>query len=334
MIPRAWLIPLFAASLTACAQVPKTEQSAAAAASEPNEPAISVTLLGTGTPTLSVSRFGYSTLIQAGGLNLVFDAGRGSAIRLAQIGLPLGKVDATFITHFHSDHLNGLGDLWATSLLPSPQNRRTTPFQLYGPTGIEPIAEAMYDMFEADVNIRVDDGEIKKEVAQIETHTFDQDGVVFERNGVKVTAFEVDHGKAIKPSYGYRIDYNGRSVVLSGDTRYDPRVREAARGVDLLVHEVCIIAPEVADEPWAKPVLGHHTSPEEAGQLFSEAKPRLAVYSHISRPGLPSRTNDDTQLKARTVKNWSGPLEIGTDLMRIDIGEEVTVHTPNSTPKQ
>lgn len=192
----------------------------------------------------------------------------------------------------------------------------------------------MYAMFAPDVDIRVKDGEISRDIARIETHTFNQDGVVFERNGVRVTAFEVDHGKAIKPSYGYRIDYNGRSVALSGDTRYDPRVREAARGVDLLVHEVCIIAPESANEAWAKPILGHHTSPEEAGRLLSEAKPRLAVYSHISRPGLPSRTNDDTHLRSRTEAQWSGPLEVGIDLMRIDIGEEVTVHTPSSAPKR
>ena len=299
------------------------------AAETESMPPVRVTLLSTGTPSLSAERFGYATLVQAGGLNLMFDAGRGSTIRLSQIGLQLGKVDATFITHFHSDHLNGLADLWATSLLPSPQNRRTEPFQLYGPTGIEPIANAMYDMFSADVNIRVSDGEVRPEVAKIVTHTFDKDGVVFERNGVKVSAFEVDHGKAIKPSYGYRIDYEGHSVVLSGDTRYDPRVRDAARGVDLLVHEVCIISEESANEAWAKPVLGHHTSPEEAGRLFSEAKPKLAVYSHISRPGLPSPGNSDASLQARTEKFWSGPLKVGTDLMRIDIGEKVTVHTPD-----
>ncbi|AHL76897.1 ribonuclease Z [Stutzerimonas stutzeri] len=330
MTPRAWLFPLFAAGLAACAQVPKADQSAAATPDAAAKPAISVTLLGTGTPTLSADRFGYSTLIQAGGLNLVFDAGRGSSIRLSQLGVPLGKVDATFITHFHSDHLNGLADLWATSLLPTPQNRRTTPFQLYGPTGIEPIADAMYAMFAPDVDIRVKDGEISRDIAKIETHTFSHDGVVFERNGVRVTAFEVDHGEAIKPSYGFRIDHAGHSVVLSGDTRYDRRVLEAARGVDLLVHEVCIIAPESANDAWAKPILGHHTSPEEAGRLFSEAKPKLAVYSHISRPGPRNAANDDAHLQSRTEQLWSGPLKVGTDLMRIDIGDTVTVHTPDS----
>lgn len=327
MTPRAWLFPLLAAGLAACSQVPKADMNAPATAAEA-KPTMSVTLLGTGTPTLSAERFGFATLVQAGGLNLVFDAGRGSSIRLSQIGVPLGRVDATFITHFHSDHLNGLADLWATSLLPTPQNRRAEPFQLYGPTGIEPIAKAMYAMFEPDVAIRVADGEVRSDVAQINTHTFNQNGVVFERNGVRVSAFEVDHGEAIKPSYGYRVDYDGHSVVLSGDTRYDPRVLEAARGVDLLVHEVCIIAPEVSNEAWAKPILGHHTSPEEAGRLFSQAKPRLAVYSHISRPGPRNPANDDAHLLARTQTQWSGPLKVGTDLMRIDIGDKVTVHTP------
>ncbi|HXW27842.1 MAG TPA: MBL fold metallo-hydrolase, partial [Xanthobacteraceae bacterium] len=95
-----------------------------------------VTLLGTGTPELVASSFGNSTLVQAGGLNLLFDAGRGASLRLEQMGVSLGKIDGIFITHFHSDHLNGLSDVWMTGYLP-PIGARKTPLQVYGPTGTE-----------------------------------------------------------------------------------------------------------------------------------------------------------------------------------------------------
>lgn len=289
-------------------------------------PPIRVTLLGTGTPSLSPERFGNSTLVQAGGLNLVFDAGRGSTIRLAQLKVPLGKIDATFITHFHSDHLNGLADLWTTSFLRTPQNGRTTPFELYGPTGIKPIAMAMEAMFAPDVAIREEDAEVAPAATQIQVHAFDAPATVFQRNGVTISAFNVDHGKAIKPAVGYRIDYDGHSVVISGDTRYDQRVIDQAKGVDLLVHEVGAISTHHLQESWAKPVAGHHTSPEEAGKVFALAKPKMAVFSHISRPGPKDETNTDQAIHDRAAAQWKGPIVVGEDLMSFDIGSTVTMH--------
>ncbi|MEG3168011.1 MBL fold metallo-hydrolase [Sphingomonas sp. LB3N6] len=290
---------------------------------------ILVTLLGTGTPTLNPNRFGYSTLVQAGGLNLIFDAGRGNTIRLSQLGVKLGSIDATFITHFHSDHINGLGDLWTTSLLPSPQNDRKTPFQLYGPVGISQVASGMQTMFGPDLKIRRDDNEVTEQAEKLAVHEFTKDGVVFERNGVRVTAFTVDHGKSIKPAVGYRIDYNGHSVVLSGDTRYDREVIRQATGVDLLVHEVSIIAASHVNDVWARPSIAHHTSAEEAGDVFRTAKPKLAVFSHISRPGPQDATNTDAALKQRALSHWpNGNVVVGTDLMQIDVGSAVTIRPP------
>ncbi|MDH0301706.1 MULTISPECIES: MBL fold metallo-hydrolase [unclassified Pseudomonas] len=315
--------------LVACAMPMATSVAAFAqtpAGLEPEAADIVVTLLGTGTPTLSAKRFGYSTLVQANGLNLVFDAGRGNAIRLSQLDIPLGQVSATFISHFHSDHLNGLPDLWATSLLPSPQNRRITPFELYGPVGIETVAAGMKEMMAPDLKIRRADNEVGATAEQINTHTFSGPGVIFNKNGVKVIAFEVNHGEAIKPSYGFRIEYNGRAVTLSCDTKYDQRVIDNAKGVDLLVHEVGIISSHHLDEAWTKPNRAHHTSPEEAGMVFAKANPKVAVFSHISRPGPQDETNTDAALKARAQKEWpKGQLLVGQDLMRFYIGDEVKV---------
>ncbi|SMF88479.1 ribonuclease Z [Azospirillum oryzae] len=311
-----------------------TVHAQSSAPSADTNPAISVTLLGTGTPTLNTNRFGFSTLVQAGGLNLVFDAGRGNALRLAQINLPLGKVDATFLTHFHSDHLNGLGDLWTTSFLPTPQNGRKTPFALYGPKGTKQVADGLQMTFADDVKIRQEDHESTEESTRIDVHEFSQDGVVFEHGGVRITAFTVDHGEAIKPAVGYKVEYNGHSVVMSGDTRYSPAVIKEAKGADLLIHEVSIIATKHVNDAWAKPSVAHYTSPEEAGKVFAQANPKLAVFSHISRPGPQDETNTDAALKQRAQGQWpEGRIVVGTDLMRIDIGDTPTVVPWASTDK-
>jgi len=132
-----------------------------------------------------------------------------------------------------------------------------------------------------------------------------------------VTAFQVDHGPRIHPSVGYRIDYNGRSVVLSGDTRFSPTLISHAKGVDLLIHEVCALPRGAEKDPTAAAIQAHHTSPEEAGQVFLQTKPKLAVYSHIvlvARPRLVTPTV--AQVLARTRAVYKGPLTAGEDLTR------------------
>jgi len=150
-------------------------------------------------------------------------------------------------------------------------------------------------------------------------------GFVYEKNGVKITAFEVDH-TPVRPAFGYRIDYAGRSVVLSGDTRVSENLIRHAQGVDLLVHEVA--SPETfqrAGSPpeRAKSVVAHHVTPEQAGEVFSRTKPKLAVYSHIV---LPTATEQD--LIPPTRKTYAGPLELGEDLMVMEVGEKVVVRRP------
>jgi ribonuclease Z len=148
------------------------------------------------------------------------------------------------------------------------------------------------------------------------------EGVVYESNGVRVTAFNVDHG-AVKPALGYRVDFGGHSVVLSGDTRSSENLVRFAQGADVVVHEVIDVAAYQESGTHFTPaqqqkVISHHTTPEQAGSLFSKIKPKLAVYSHIVPPDAPT-------LLEQTRKTYGGPLEVGVDLMRIEIGERVSV---------
>lgn len=296
-----------------------------------------VTLLGTGVPNPRPERFSQSTLVEAGSQRLVFDVGRGTAVRLWQLRIPMGSIDAHFITHFHSDHTSGVPDLWLTGWLRPRYGQRKTPFVIYGPTGVKQLMDGLQLAYADDIKIRLEDEKNPPEGIAVQAHEFATSTlprVVYDRAGVKVTAFEVDHGDVIKPSVGYRVDYDGRSVVISGDTRLNEEVVRQGSGANLLIHEVAAIKPELLQSSSAfQRIFAHHVSPEQAGSVFARAKPRLAVYSHIARydsDKIPAP--DDGEIVAETRKTYTGPLVVGMDLMQFDIDQRGDVAVWMATP--
>jgi ribonuclease Z len=288
-----------------------------------------VTLLGTSAPPPLPDRFGPSTLVEAGGQALVIDAGRGATIRLWQRKVPLGKIDGLFLTHYHSDHTVGIPDLWLTSWLPTAFGRRVTPFRVFGPPGAKNLMDNLQKAFALDISTRLADEKLPPEGIEVAVEEFDKDGVVYDKNGVKVIAFKVNHGDLIKPACGYRIEYGGRAVVISGDTRYDENVVKYATGADLLIHEVASVRKELTAVPAMQRIIAHHTTPREAGMVFARAKPKLAAYSHfvlLSDGSVPPPSLDD--VVAETRETYGGPLAVGVDLMSFDIADTVTVHNP------
>lgn len=287
---------------------------------------IKVTLLGTGTPAPVMNRFGPSILVEAGGQKFLFDAGRGALQRLTQLKLSWRDVNGVFLTHLHSDHVVGFPDLWLTGWLTA---QREAPLQVWGPKGTKNMVSHLEQAYEFDIRMRLADEHASATGVVILASDI-AGGFVVEKNGVKITAFDVDHAP-VEPAFGYRIDFAGRSVVLSGDTRFSENLIRHAAGVDVLVHEV--IAPEtyrragVAPE-LAQTIMVHHTTPEQAGEVFARTKPRLAVYSHIGRP---SATEAD--LIPATRKTYAGPLEVGEDLMVIEVGDTVTVRRPTAVAR-
>jgi len=183
--------------------------------------------------------------------------------------------------------------------------------------------------YEFDIRIRILHGQCKPDGVKIAA-TEIEEGVVYEKDGVKVMAIEVDHAP-VKPAFGYRVDSGGRSVVLSGDTRFCENLIRHSHGADLLIHEVAAFdSMRRAGYPAERiaSLVGHHTTPEQAGEVFVRVKPKLAVYSHIVPP---QATADD--LIPQTRKAYSGPLEIGEDLMVIEVGEQIVVRRPDrATP--
>src|ERR1051325_10299370 len=292
-------------------------ESAAAAQSD-----FKVTLIGSGVPVPAADRFGPATLVEAGDQKLLFDAGRGATIRLWQLKIPFSKVSPLFLTHFHSDHTVGIPDLWLTGWLGGPFGRRTTPFHVIGPTGTKELMTNLERAYAADIRTRIADEHYPPEGVKVIADEFAAEGVVYEKDGVQVTAFEVNHGDEIKPAYGYRIDYKGRSIVISGDTRFNENVIKYSTGADVLVHEVAAVRPELLKDPQVQRVMAHHTSPQEAGTLFTQAHPKLAVYTHftlLSRPPVTAVTVDEVM--AQTRETYAGPLEAGEDLMTVEIDD-------------
>ncbi len=264
------------------------------------KPDITVTLLGSGGgPNPNPRHFGPSILVQAGGQTLLFDCGRGASIRLAQLGILLGQVRTVFVTHLHSDHIIGLPDLDLTGW--GAQGRKT-PFRVWGPSGTKAMMEHLQKAFEFDIHIRRDiDEKFVKEGIEVSSTDINE-GVVFQEGGVTVKAFRVDH-RPIEPAFGYRVDYAGRSVAMSGDTRFSENPIEQAKGVDLLIVAHHITAEEAGvdivnfglcrgqevnaqSDVRCRGRIHEAIDPAEVrarlSKLFARVKPRLAVYAHIS----------------------------------------------------
>jgi ribonuclease Z len=273
---------------------------------------LKVTLLGTGSPPPEIERFGPATLVEAGTELLLFDAGRGVAQRLRQLNVSLVDLDAVFLTHLHADHTVGIPDLWLSSALDS----RAAPLQTYGPQGTEKMMLHLRMAYEADSRM----------ASAATTHHIAQ-GVVYKQSGVTVTAFSVDHSAGSTAAFGYRIDYGGRSLVISGDTRPSKDVVRFAQGADLLIHEV--IAARLGalrESEFARRTVSLHTTPEEAGRIFDQVKPKLAVYNHIGLIAAPAaRASLAAEIIPRTRSTYAGPVEVGEDLMTIIVGDRVEV---------
>jgi len=199
-----------------------------------SESKLKVILLGTaGGPTANAQRLGIGTLVLAGTEKLLFDCGRSITTGMVRLGINPADVTKVFVTHLHSDHVVSLPELY---LFPWAQGR-SVPLQVWGPEGTRAMMRHLQEAFEFDIHIRRDvDEKFSSEGIKVIATDIHQ-GVVYDANGVKVTAFYVDHGP-VKPAFGYRVDYQGHSVVMSGDTKPSDNLVKYSQGIDVLIHEV------------------------------------------------------------------------------------------------
>ena len=286
-----------------------------------------VTLLGTGSPIPSPVQFGPATLVEAGGEKLLFDVGRGASIRIVQTGNSLGSVTDVFISHFHADHVVGLPDLMLTGWNGLPFGRRTKKLDVHGPKGIVEMAADLEKAYKTHYELRMAMSASSSDGGRIRPFVITE-GVVFDRSGLEVFAFPVEHvnprtGYRIE-TYGFRIEYLGRTVVISSDTRPTQRVVDQAKGADLLVHELIVADPDLFDaSPAVRGIVSGHTGPTEAARIFRDARPKMAALTHVIRlgPNPPS----DNEILAEMHAIYDGRVAIGEDLMTFSIGSEVEI---------
>jgi ribonuclease Z len=271
-------------------------------------PSMQLILLGTGYPFPSTERAGPSCAVVAGEKLFIVDAGRGSGMRLAAMGNPWSSIEAVFLTHLHSDHIDALPDIFHCAW----EFGKGAPFQLYGPKGTQTVADGILQFYGPDIHIRRDLTErLSAQGAKIDVHEIEE-GVVYEVPGkVKVTAFLVDH-RPVEPAFGYRFDDGKQSIVISGDMRPNPNLIRFAAGADILVHEAIVRRSSSSDARWS--VQDYHSSAREAGEAAEKAKVKILVLTHL----IPANaTEQDFLNEAKSA--FSGKIMVGRDLMSVKL---------------
>jgi ribonuclease Z len=286
--------------------------------------ALRVTFLGTsGGPVAGPASAGSAALVEYGNEVVLIDAGRGAVQQMQRINQNLGAFGRVFLTHLHSDHTVGLPELW---LARWTRARFAPPLEVFGPAGTRDMVRHIREAWKYDVDIRSGPPEnnprASTEMRGIEV----RDGMQIERNGMRITVIRVDHGPVL--TYGYRIDAGGHSIVFSGDDIASENLIEKSRGVDVMVHNMSGYTPaQLADTGRGGEVrraaLKMLATPEQAGTVFARTAPRLAVLTHFNRA---------PEFVARTRSTYAGPLEEAQDLMRITIGDSISVEKPPLSP--
>lgn len=262
--------------------------------------ALYVITTGTGAPLPDANRVGPQTVVVAGDQLLVFDTGPGSTRQLALTGLNISSVNALFLTHYHSDHINDLGELmlqhWTMA-------GATEPLKVYGPTGVEEVVAGFVAAYQLDRVYRIDhhgaDTMPPSGFGGV-AHTFDlgtdlmSSEVVYEAGDVQVIAFNVDHPPVV-PAVGFRVNYKDRSVMITGDTIYSDSLIHHAQNADLMVsdalnHKMSQMfadAGEVLDNNLSsvtEDIQESHIRPEEAALVAKEAGVSTLLITHVLPP--------------------------------------------------
>lgn len=284
-------------------------------------------LCGTGSPLPNRDRAGPCSVVIAGDQAFVVDIGEGGARNLNLIGYDIPGTDGLLLTHFHSDHIDGMGPL---ALLYWTQGTAKAPLPVYGPTGVETVVEGFNSFYALDQSYRIaHHGEriVPPTGGGAQAMPFaigDKPVVVLERGGLKITAFRVDHDP-VKPSVGYRFDYKGRSIVISGDAARSPMLERVAKGADILVHDA--LQPRLVGRmsvaldrrgqsntaQITRDILDYHASPEDAAKSAKTAEVKQLVLSHLVPP-LPSRFFYPAFL-GDAAKLFDGEITVGEDGM-------------------
>ncbi|MEQ8355512.1 MAG: MBL fold metallo-hydrolase [Kiloniellaceae bacterium] len=273
-----------------------------------------IVFLGTGCPVVSTERYGPAQLILGESAKLLVDCGSGVTQRLVAAGTPGRDLDALLLTHLHSDHLVDLYQL----IVSSWHQGRDRPLPIYGPPGTRRYVEGLMALWEPELSQRIAH-EKRPSTAALETAVTEiAADDVFQLGGLKVTVVPVDH-QPVRHAFGFVIEDGVKKLALSGDTRRCPALISAARGADLLVHEVFVhrempVVPGVRTAQTLANVAGYHTLSGEVGKIATEAAVAVLALTHFVPPAC-----DRDALLAEVAADFPGPLVLAEDLLRIDL---------------
>ena len=273
---------------------------------------IEITLLGTGSPLVDPQRGGPATLVRAGAATLLFDCGRAALMRAAAVGATANQLTALVLTHLHSDHITDLNDVitsrWVTTFAPAP-------LRIVGPPGTSTVVDGLLASLAPDISYRLahHDDLTWDPAVEVAEHL---EGVVFDEGGVRVVAAPTDH-RPVHPSVGYRVEHDGASVAIAGDTVPCAGLDSLCDGADALVHTV-IREDLVRQIPVARlqDILDYHSSVEQAAQTAARGGVGTLVLTHYVPPMQPGTEEEWRSLAAA---HFGGRIELGDDLHRVEV---------------
>jgi len=273
---------------------------------------IEVTLLGTGSPMIDPNRAGPATLVRAGGQTFLVDAGRGVLMRAAAVGVGAADVTALLLTHLHSDHITDLTDVITTRWITTFTR---TPLRVIGPPGTAAVVEAILAALAPDIGYRIGHHADITEPPSVEVEEV-TDGVVWGRDGVRISVGPTDH-RPVEPTIGFRVEFEGASVVLAGDSVPCASLDALAAGADALVHTVIrkdLI--QLVPNQRLRDILDYHSSVEQAANTAAGAGVGTLILTHYVPPLAPGQ---EDAWRALAATEFDGTVELGDDLHRVEV---------------
>lgn len=270
-----------------------------------------VTITGSGTPIMRPGQAGAGVLVSSDGVPIQVDVGRGTSMRLTDLGVALGDLTAVCITHHHSDHLVGLADLLMSRWLEDGQSQ----LPVIAPDGeATRIAGEVLDVWAGEIEMRrAHTGRDGTPVADVQGFTAHKSPTeVFRAGVVRVLAATVDHGPVI-PAVGYRIETADGVVAVSGDTAVCQSLTMLAADADIFVCEAFRKAGTVGLLSDPNAIAAYHADSVQVGRLAAKAGVRTLILTHLIPP---VASVDDKYLFERDVREggFAGTVIVADDL--------------------